>query len=67
LAAFDGSRGSRDADPIEVRVIRRSDGAQARIELTLPRLAYIDKGEAWSWSNVPYPHGARIPFRIVEQ
>ena len=67
LAAFDGSRGSRDADPIELRVIRRSDGGQARIELTLPRLAYIDNGEAWAWSNVPYPHVVRIPFRIVER
>jgi hypothetical protein len=67
LAAFGEARGSRDVDPIELRVIRRSDGAQTRIEMTLPRLAHINQDEAWAWSNVPYPHVVRLPFRIAEQ
>jgi hypothetical protein len=66
LAAFGGTRGGRDDDPIELRLIRRSDGAQARIQITLPRLAHIDQEEAWAWSNVPWPHVVRIPFRMAE-
>jgi hypothetical protein len=67
LAAFGGTQNGRDDDPIEVRIIRLSDGAQATFEMRLPRIAHIAEGFAWAWSNTPYPHLVRFPFTISDR
>lgn len=59
-------KGGRVDDPTEVRLIRPSDGAEARFERSLPTLAHADGPESWWWSNLPYPRLLRMSLRVSQ-
>ena len=56
--------GGPDNDPIELRLVRPSDGAQMRLERTLPTIAHVADGMAWAWSNDPYPRLLRMSLEV---
>jgi hypothetical protein len=64
LLSFDATREGRDRDPVELRILRPSDGSQARIEMEIPRIVSIQRGHAWAWSNVPFPRVVRFGFEV---
>jgi len=47
--------GAVDDDPAEIRLVRPSDGSQSRHDIALPRIAHVEEGRAYGWSNSPYP------------
>jgi hypothetical protein len=62
-AARDDSTGADD-DPVELRFVRPSDGAQSGLPLSLPRLAHVEGGRAWGWTNAPYPRLVLMSFDL---
>jgi len=66
LQAYGEGKGGRMDDPTEVRLVRLSDGAEARVERSLPTLAHADGPMSWWWSNLPFPRLQRMPLRVTE-
>jgi len=67
LQQYGEGHAGRVDDPAEVRLVRPSDGAEARIEQPLPTLA-VSAGEAsWWFSNLPYPRLIQMSLEVVQE